>query len=1591
MATATSMHSHQWHVTEDSGGETSTVHIFGKDEHGKSAYWSASGYRPRFTIHIEDISQWTMSVQGHTMLIETLHEWFCRQSYFPLGTDEYVRFDRDDVTYVDDVYEDNTSVNMYGYQGDRTLDVYCFSVASVTKRNSLIRFLRSERGRASSPVGKYGLFDIQAHDHEVTFLRQAVHYCWLSTDDAGDFESIHQLTDPPKSSYTTQMFFDIETFASREGTMECSPTVPDDVIFMIAVHIVKRRDLDTIEEVTQVLYLLPKTASQKGLSMVSDADGTTYKLRRFASEQGMLMCFASLFKEHDVQFVYGYNDSQFDWPYIFDRATYLGIYDEFANTLSRLGDESPAFLTKRVTQTTQAGKREFHVLTCPGVVAIDLLRFVMNFQPSTKYDDHRLDTVLQEELDVRKKDMAYQRLYAAYREKNITELNLVAQYAIGDTLPLDALSKTLDVLDRMAGVADIAVIPIQEVLFRGITNSCTNKIYHKTRSVCYSLPYKPHNTMKRQDSAEDGDSPFYGIMDDDGIDDHDKGIFLCNLKPPCIANMVSYVVSFWKGDHELYDVDDMREAYKFEGATVLKSVPEFITIPVSTLDFEGLYPSLIRTYSFCYTSIIEDLDDEELVQYANEHDGGIEIHTWEVEKIFDTKTEIFFDNMDTAIEGVLRLDPLYEPIRQDAIKTIETAVRLLNPKADSDVDTDREIYHHVLDQLGCESMSPDSLISRKYSYVLYRIVLNCGKLCEKNSPESVKARYLVDKAAQLRRRIQQVRRSWKTKIESDLTPLHSASNTITAFFKPSSSSTSIRFEKRKVQRKAGVVCNAAKILPQIQEELYVYRQKYKKLMKTVAKGSREYRVYDAANLAAKLFANSLYGYLATTIIPAPILAELVTNGGRVSLGRARDYCEVTFPEQASTTLRWTKKEAETFPSFATEGELIWDVSKRGGPLRTIIKGGDSVTGDTPILCMDTKTEKMTYLTIDQLATSEWRPRKDGKEYAFTPYYVWSPNGWVRVHTVIRHKVDKALHRVTTGRGLVDVTEDHSLLLGNGKKIKPIDAGPGTILLHSTLPNTSTAVLTGLSDQQAWFQGYFCAGQIGDNIFRLGGLEDESFMHFIGPDGWEKVAEASRGLIGFCKHYLFGSTSSDHDHTICITKATFLDALYRCDILNAWASTKMAFVRGFCTYQLKRSKNGFQFGDLEHPCRAVLPKWHLSLITHLLDNLHIDWMLESSAEKIMLIFPVKATRRYRVESNEYLTRKGETQYVYDLSTLSGTFGIGPGRMHVSNTDSCFVGFDDIGLEEAIALAMRCADECTHQVFNRPGGCMRFEYEKTSLPTLLGARKNSDAVQFVKDPLTAVEVTAKGNFKKKRSYCQFLKNLGWAYLVGLDLHPNAKPPPSMIPIQNIGGAFGAVLNNQERAVMYRDIVEVIRDFLWRLYKGDVGWPELAIGAQYTGKTNAVTAVGQLASRIIARHDEPLRLGQRFKMVYVFPPRDRSTGTITDAMCGEALDHVMTSDWPYRPHVGYYLRHMYSPLIRNLQIIDAGVAKTIDDLFHNMEALFEQRATGQSDMTKHFERAMSLSGDTSDEAVEKRSVLYGKKYLKRSTLKITKKVDE
>jgi DNA gyrase/topoisomerase IV subunit B len=107
---------------------------------------------------------------------------------------------------------------------------------------------------------------------------------------------------------------------------------------------------------------------------------------------------------------------------------------------------------------------------------------------------------------------------------------------------------------------------------------------------------------------------------------------------------------------------------------------------------------------------------------------------------------------------------------------------------------------------------------------------------------------------------------------------------------------------------------------------------------------------------------------------------------------------------------------------------------------------DSVTKDTPLLLR--KNGLFEVKTIDDIATTEWTNGENGKQYAMTDYETWTENGWTKIKHIMRHKTEKTIFRVLTHTGVVDVTEDHSLLQENGEKIEPTNIKINDTLLHS---------------------------------------------------------------------------------------------------------------------------------------------------------------------------------------------------------------------------------------------------------------------------------------------------------------------------------------------------------------------------------------------------------------------------------------------------------------------------------------------------------------------------------------------------------------
>ena len=107
---------------------------------------------------------------------------------------------------------------------------------------------------------------------------------------------------------------------------------------------------------------------------------------------------------------------------------------------------------------------------------------------------------------------------------------------------------------------------------------------------------------------------------------------------------------------------------------------------------------------------------------------------------------------------------------------------------------------------------------------------------------------------------------------------------------------------------------------------------------------------------------------------------------------------------------------------------------------------DSVTSDTPLF-LKNRNGEVEIKTIDTIS-NKWDTLPNEKEESNTDYEIWTESGWTKIKRVIRHLVNKRIFRVLTHTGVVDVTEDHSLITENNEEISPKTIQVDDKLLHS---------------------------------------------------------------------------------------------------------------------------------------------------------------------------------------------------------------------------------------------------------------------------------------------------------------------------------------------------------------------------------------------------------------------------------------------------------------------------------------------------------------------------------------------------------------
>ena len=550
-------------------------------------------------------------------------------------------------------------------------------------------------------------------------------------------------------------------------------------------------------------------------------------------------------------------------------------------------------------------------------------------------------------------------------------------------------------------------------------------------------------------------------------------------------------------------------------------------------------------------------------------------------------------------------------------------------------------------------------------------------------------------------------------------------------------------------RKGIRVCRYAQdkqgAIPIIIAQLLDARKKTRALIKT-EKDPFKQALLDSQQNAYKITANSLYGQLGsgTFKIRLQNLAASVTAYGRKQIMFAKAAIEKFYGPGSGN------------PKCCVD------------EVKTVY--GDSVKGDTPLFIRRNGVVEL--VRIDELCVSGWESWHDTKEAIdLKGIETWTERGWTRLDRLIRHKLapGKKLFRVLTHSGIVDCTEDHSLVAANGKEVKPTEVHVGTELLHSfEIHKEFGGQSSAISKDEAWAMGFFLADGSADTYTTNTGLKSTWAINKADI----ALLELAQQRLPFETKILDTLASSGVYKLVPVgdirSQATkYRDLFYNYArekrvpsfILNATLDVCKAFLDGFYAGDGDKSDGNMRWDQKgkEVSTGLMILANRLGYTTSVNDrSSKPDVFRITCTKSYQRKNPIAIKKIYEISSDDI-------DYVYDLQTENHHFAVGPGNLIVHNTDSLFISFnpkDPITgkkLEgiEAVKATIEITEEAGKLVTQALKYPHDFEFDKVYWPFLIFSKKRYVGNKY--EEIDHYVQTSMGIALKRRDYAPIVKKI------------------------------------------------------------------------------------------------------------------------------------------------------------------------------------------------------------------------------------------
>ncbi|CDZ96215.1 delta dna polymerase [Phaffia rhodozyma] len=254
----------------------------------------------------------------------------------------------------------------------------------------------------------------------------------------------------------------------------------------------------------------------------------------FQKEEALLQAWSDFVQEVDPDMIIGYNTTNFDFPYLLDRAKALKVGKfPFLGRLLNIQTEA-----KDTHFSSKAyGSRDSKMINLDGRLQLDLL---VVMQRDYKLRSYTLNAVCAQFLGEQKEEVHYS-IITELQNGTAESRRRLAVYCLKDAYLPQRLMDKLMCFINYTEMARVTGVPFNYLLARGQQIKVVSQLFRKANEDGYLVP----------------------AMASQGTDE------------------------------------------QYEGATVIEPERGYYGVPIATLDFASLYPSIMMAHNLCYTTLVD--------------------------------------------------------------------------------------------------------------------------------------------------------------------------------------------------------------------------------------------------------------------------------------------------------------------------------------------------------------------------------------------------------------------------------------------------------------------------------------------------------------------------------------------------------------------------------------------------------------------------------------------------------------------------------------------------------------------------------------------------------------------------------------------------------------------------------------------------------------------------------------------------------------------------------------------------------------------------------------------------------------------------